>query len=194
MKSFQPMATFNPFTSRRARDIRNSLSKMFISALSQMDATPVRAYADQLLTEESAQENREFIHDRIQRYGKAIAHIRRLGLKDTIDQMVCLWNQGLFFEVHELLEEFWKISSGAKRRALQGMIKAASVYVHLEYGHQSAADKLAASSVDLLSQHRDQISFIANLEKFIEDLKKVNPVPTILIPNDQRNSNAGRVE
>ena len=188
------MATFNPFTSRRARFIRNSLSKKFISALSQRDLASVKVHAGQLLSEESSRESRRYIHDRLHRYEKAFAHIRRLGLKNVQGQMVYLWNHGLFFEVHELLEERWRISSGAERLALQGLIKAAGVYVHLEYEHESAANKMAASSVDLLTRDRDQISFIANMEEFIDDLKMVNPVPTILILNDQKKGNAGRVE
>ena len=104
-----------------------------------------------------------------------------MGLEDILDQMVCIWNQGLFFEVHEHLERIWQVSAGAKKQALQGMIKAAAVYVHLEYHHRLAANRLAAGAVDLLERHCDHLSFIANIDEFIDDLTIVKPEPTVLV-------------
>ena len=176
------MADFNPFNDRLARRIRNSLSKAFISSLSQMNPTPVEACAEQwLLAEKPASAGRAYVRDRLQRYRQVIDRIQRMGLEYILDQMVCIWNQGLFFEVHEHLEGIWQVSAGAKKQALQGMIKAAGVYVHLEYHHRLAANRLAAGAVDLLERHRDHLSFIANIDEFIDDLKTGNPEPTVLL-------------
>ena len=81
----------------------------------------------------------------------------------------------------EHLEGIWQVSADAKKQALQGMIKAAGVYVHLEYHHRLAANRLAAGAVDLLKRHRGHLSFIANIDEFIDDLKTGNPDPTVLL-------------
>jgi hypothetical protein len=42
-----------------------------------------------------------------------------------------LWNEQLFFEVHEVLEAEWKSARGDERQALQGLIQVAVAFHHL---------------------------------------------------------------
>lgn len=53
-----------------------------------------------------------------------------------------LWNEGLFFEVHEVLEEVWKTARGDARQALQGVIQIAVAYHHLAHGNLRGARNL----------------------------------------------------
>jgi uncharacterized protein len=53
-----------------------------------------------------------------------------------------LWNEGLFFEVHEVLEAVWKTRVGAERQALQGVIQIAVAYHHLAHGNLRGARSL----------------------------------------------------
>lgn len=55
-----------------------------------------------------------------------------------------LWNEGLFFEVHEVLEAVWKTAAGATRQALQGVIQIAVAYHHLAHGNRRGARSLLA--------------------------------------------------
>jgi hypothetical protein len=53
-----------------------------------------------------------------------------------------LWNERLFFEVHEVLEAVWKTAGGAARQALQGVIQIAVAYHHLAHGNVRGARSL----------------------------------------------------
>ena len=55
-----------------------------------------------------------------------------------------LWNERLFFEVHEVLEAVWKTAAGATRQALQGVIQIAVAYHHLMHGNRRGARTLLA--------------------------------------------------
>jgi len=57
---------------------------------------------------------------------------------------VALWNEGLFFEVHEVLEAVWKTASGDTRQMLQGVIQIAVAYHHLAHGNPRGARTLLA--------------------------------------------------
>ena len=55
-----------------------------------------------------------------------------------------LWNERLFFEVHEVLEAVWKTATGAERQALQGVIQVAVAFHHLAHGNRRGARSLLA--------------------------------------------------
>ena len=50
-----------------------------------------------------------------------------------------LWNERLFFEVHEVLEKVWIGASGDERQALQGVIQIAVAFHHLAHGNRRGA-------------------------------------------------------
>ncbi len=55
-----------------------------------------------------------------------------------------LWNEALFFEVHEVLEAVWRTAAGTERQALQGVIQIAVAYHHLAHGNRRGARSLLA--------------------------------------------------
>ena len=55
-----------------------------------------------------------------------------------------LWNEQLFFEVHEVLEAEWKTARGDERQALQGLIQVAVAFHHLGHGNRRGARTLLA--------------------------------------------------
>jgi predicted metal-dependent hydrolase len=52
---------------------------------------------------------------------------------------VRLFNQGRFFDCHEVWERLWKQSSGAEKLFYQGMIQAAAALLHVQRGEFSGA-------------------------------------------------------
>jgi uncharacterized protein len=52
---------------------------------------------------------------------------------------VALFNEGKYFECHEVWEELWKRKIGEERAALQGMIQAAVAILHAERGNYRGA-------------------------------------------------------
>jgi hypothetical protein len=80
----------------------------------------------------------------------AAAHRARPAPGDTgpieraIRHAIVLWNEQLFFEVHEVLEEVWRNATGDTRTALQGLIQIAVAFHHLAYGNRRGARTLLA--------------------------------------------------
>ena len=53
----------------------------------------------------------------------------------AIVQAAALWDEELFFEVHEVLEAVWQHQTGEPRQALQGLIQVAVAFHHLAHGN-----------------------------------------------------------
>ena len=64
------------------------------------------------------------------------------GLVEALDEAGDLFDVGLFFEVHELLEPYWLRAEGAPREALQGLIQIAVGFQHLANGNLEGAGML----------------------------------------------------
>ena len=64
------------------------------------------------------------------------------GLVEALDEAGDLFDVGLFFEVHELLEPYWLRAEGATREALQGLIQMAVGFQHLANGNLEGAGML----------------------------------------------------
>jgi len=60
----------------------------------------------------------------------------------TIGQAAALWGEGLFFEVHEILEAVWQRERGERRNGLQGVIQIAVAWHHLAHGNRRGARRL----------------------------------------------------
>jgi hypothetical protein len=61
---------------------------------------------------------------------------------DLLDAAATLFDAHLYFEVHELLEPFWRDAEGGEREALQGLIQVAVGYQHLANGNLAGARAL----------------------------------------------------
>lgn len=74
------------------------------------------------------------------------------GLVPLLGRAAALANQGLYFEVHELLEPDWFRAAEPERTALQGLIQVAVGFHHLENGNRDGGHSLLALGVAKLSQ------------------------------------------
>ncbi len=84
---------------------------------------------------------------------------------------VRLFNQGRFFEAHEVWEELWKPSTGETRVLYQGLIQAAAALHHAMRGNRAGARSLwAKAKVKLeLCPERYRGLSIASLRAQLED-------------------------
>jgi len=64
------------------------------------------------------------------------------GLAEALETAAILFDAGLHFEVHELLEPWWARAEGEARDALQGFIQVAIGYQHLANGNLAGARAL----------------------------------------------------
>ena len=168
---------FNPFADRTARDIRNTLSEALAAALATGDPAEYLAAARRWRSKNLSPHHIRYIDIRLQRYDLVFNTIRADRIDDPLHQAVVIWNQGLFFEVHDHLEAIWQRASGDERQALKGLIKAAGVYVHLEQHRLTAARSLAMKAYDLLRQYPHCLAFIANYETLLGKLKNCESDP-----------------
>ena len=164
---------FDPFSDRLSRDVRNSLSVAFIRSLEEEDGKLFEQKAQEWLDQGLAPLYREYIENRLRRYRGVLDQIGETRASNLLTRAACLWNAGLFFEVHELLEGFWRKTSGDERQALKALIKAATAYAHLDVGNQKAWESLCAKSAKLLEEHRGNLPFLSNLDVLIEKLAMV---------------------
>lgn len=172
---------FDPFSDRTARDIRNTLSSALIRELSGAGAPTVAAVAGQWLARQPGAVHRAYIEARQRQYREVLARIRAEGINDPRHQSILLWNDGLFFELHELLETIWHGTVAPERTGLKGLIQAAGVYLHSHRGKGETARKLARRARMNLRAGAPAISFIANLEQLIAALADSPPTPMQLV-------------
>jgi len=163
---------FDPFNDRTSREIRNRLSESFVIAIGRLDPAPVQQEAVTLKALFYSRAYRDYIKERMTRYRKVLEQAAAGRISDPKHQAILVWNAGLFFECHEHLEALWLNAEGNERKALQGLIKAAGVFVHRELGRTTAAEKLSPKAVNLLQCYRKQLSFITNMEDLIDALNK----------------------
>jgi len=171
---------FDPFNNRLSRDIRNTLSESFMTALSRMEPSAYRDEADIWRAKSLSAVYLEYIQDRLKRYDLVIKQIKANHLDEPLLQSLVIWNNGLFFEFHDHLEGIWMQATGDERQALKGMIKAAGVYVHHEFNHQPAVKSLSAKACDLIGQYSHNLAFIKNLDVLSQKLKTLDPDPPML--------------
>jgi hypothetical protein len=135
-----------PLTLPRA--LRNRLAELILDALH--DAAARRTLGT-LASAETARERLAAADRRhaavfAARAARAVAALARRPLSGegrdlavALADAGALFDTGLYFEVHELLEPYWAAASGAARDALQGLIQVAVGYQHLVNGNVTGA-------------------------------------------------------
>lgn len=172
---------FDPFADRRARDIRNSLSKALVRALTTGGTEYLTATGDGWLALDLAAPYQDFVHRQMERYRAVIQELGRASVTDIRLQALVLWNAHLFFELHELLETAWQGAVDPERTALKGLIQAAGAYVHYGHGHAAAARKLARKARAHLGCGAQALEFIVNLDQLDRALQVLAWPPPVLL-------------
>jgi hypothetical protein len=173
-------ATFEPFQDRLSRDIRNDLSTAFINAVASLDPEPVRQTAARYLAQAAGECYREYIEERLRRYEEVLIRFKG-GPAAVLWRAAVLWDMQLFFEVHELLEQAWLKAAGDEKLLLQAMIRAAGVYIKLEYGYRQAALKMAGRALPVLAAHRETLAQFFDPEPLLSALANpALPPPSLL--------------
>ncbi len=170
---------FNPFEDRQSRDIRNDLSEGLAKAVETGNSDKLTKIVTSLREQRLADCYREYLEDRYSRYTNALKIIRG-GINDPIQQAVVLWNLGLFFEVHEVLEHVWYTAEGNMKATLQALIRSAGVYIKREYGFNDSADRIAAKAIPVLEGNRKILDRYFRTETLTSALKSPESLPPIL--------------
>jgi len=99
------------------------------------------------------------LHDRAKAALRALAsvpaHAGGAGVADSLAFAGALFDAGLYFEVHEVLEPHWvRASDAAEREALQGLIQVAVGYQHFADGNVAGARSLLEEGGRRLHERR----------------------------------------
>ncbi len=144
---------FNPFEDRFSRDMRNALSSALATAIETGEHNKLRQVVEDFENRELAPHYRNYFDHRRVHYKKALELME--AEQAPIERAVILWNEGLYFEVHEVLEHVWYNAQGSEKLTLQALIRAAGVYVKKEYGYTVPAAKIAGKSWPVLKDNEN---------------------------------------
>jgi len=171
---------FQPFTDRLSRDIRNDLSRSLPEAIRSNSLAPAKEVGNSFLQHNLHPCYQDYISERLSRYSRALVKIRS-GHNDPLYHGLVLWDESLFFEVHEILEHAWMKAVADDRLFLQAMIRSAGVYIKMEAGYRPQAKKIAAKAIPVLSKYRSYLQIYTNPEILIAALGDVDRAPPTLL-------------
>jgi hypothetical protein len=122
----------------------------------------------------------------------------REGLAGVLARAALLFNSGLFFEVHEVLEEAWHPAEGDARLLLQGLVQTAAALHHYGMGNYRGARALLQKGVPKIRATRaaaptvELDRFLAEIERWLRQLENAAdeggsgmrepPLPRLRIP------------
>lgn len=171
---------FDPFRNRLSRDIRNDLSASLLDCLHEGSLAPARQIAERYLAAQPDLVHIAYINDRLTRYGQFLAQVSN-GPDDVLWKGLLLWDLGLFFEVHEILEHAWLHAQGTEKILLQAMIRAAGFYIKGEFGFIEGSHKLAAKALPVLEAHRERLAGYCDPERLLTALRERRTQPPLLL-------------
>ena len=104
-------------------------------------------------------------------------------VEEDIDKNVkiarLLFEKGLYFEVHEILEEIWMGEFGKERDFLQALIQIGVAYYHLSNYNTRGFKLLLENALELLENYSGTVHTV-NVDKLKEDIKRAMETEEII--------------
>jgi predicted metal-dependent hydrolase len=117
-------------------------------------------------------------------------------LDEALAAAASLFDAGLGFEVHELLEPHWVRAAGDEREALQGLIQISVGYQHLANGNATGARALLEEGARRLAGrrlgHLPLESFAQAVRESIARLPALDPAAIPRFPRRRQSRRIGR--
>lgn len=166
---------FNPFENRTDRDVRNLLGSAFIEALHKDDPSLVTQAVSRMAEKKLPDSAHMYIKHRAGRYTDVLAQIAANPdlASDIYAVAGLLWDEALFFECHEWLEQDYRNLQGQKKKNLQAMIRTAGTFELLAYDRKKAAVSVACKAMAVLEEHFLQVPEAFNIAPKMAWLKTV---------------------
>ncbi|WP_020588689.1 DUF309 domain-containing protein [Desulfobacter curvatus] len=166
---------FNPFEDRADRDVRNFLGSAFILALHKKDLAPVDQVVSDLDPEKLSGPAQNYIKARYELYTAVLAKMSSNPMlsSDIYATAGLLWDDALFFECHEWLEQNYRGLKGQEKKILQAMIRTAGTFELLAYNRKKAAVSVASKALAVLESYFSQVPESFNIQPKIVRLNAV---------------------
>ncbi len=165
---------FDPYESRKSRDIRNQLCTFFLEALKDGDRSRFATRSFALKQKAPDPPHRHFIDERIRRYNALFESLESSEAPaDAIHIAALLLSSNLFYECHEWLEDLWLKTTGPEKKALQALIRTAGAFTLHEAGRIKPALSSAEKACALLREFKNHIPAPFDPEQLIQDLDRL---------------------
>jgi Domain of unknown function (DUF309) len=176
--------------------VRNRLTEIILAALEDTGARReltelTRADADPPgWLEKDERDYLRLVRERAQRASRALAGrpaCRIRSRTEALDAAAALFDAHLYFEVHELLEPYWRDTRGEDRESLQGVIQVAVGYQHLANGNLAGARALLEEGrARLIGRSLDGLDLDAFTTGVARSLDRLVPFDWRLVPKLKR--------
>ncbi len=100
-------------------------------------------------------------------------------IEKNIQMARLLFEKGLYFEVHEILEEIWMGEFGRERDFLQALIQIGVAYYHLSNYNTRGFKLLLENALELLGGYSGTVHTV-NVDKLKEDIKRAMETEEII--------------
>jgi uncharacterized protein len=185
-----PLRARNRLAELILRSLSDRTARAELSALARVGSPPAG-----WLSEDAEHDHGEALLARARRASEALAEVPVLHAGASVDEILgaaaVLFDGGLFFEVHEVLEPFWQGASGQTRQALQGLIQVAVGYQHLANGNVAGARALLVDGTSRLASGRvlnlDARGFLDGVR---ESIDRLDTFDWTLVPRFPRTGDA----
>lgn len=158
------LSHFDPFNNRLARDIRNTLSKAFLHAIKDRDAAIFQRCAADYQRQNFEPVYEKYVKERLEKYEKVFSILKKEETQNILQRAAIFWDYELYFEMHELLEPDWMMAKGDRRKALQGLIRAAGMKIHAESSNLKAAVSMGSKALADLAKYGGELAGFTRLE------------------------------
>ncbi len=117
----------------------------------------------------------------------AVKTSAQAGAVDNLGRGLALFNAGLFFECHELLEEVWKATAGSDKAFFHGIVQVAAAFYHYEKRNRHGAITLLTKGLTKLAGYPDRYqgvdlgAFRRSLEPWVQSLS-AGAAPSAALP------------
>jgi len=102
---------------------------------------------------------------------------------DPIEEGLRLFNEGYFFEAHEVLEDVWHRERGEPRLFLQGLIQVCAGFHHYQSGNLRGAMALLARGIEKIRRYPERYlgfdtrRLVSDLEDARRRIERVQGTP-----------------
>jgi hypothetical protein len=121
---------------------------------------------------------KDYLLTKLKKYKKFLKTLKNFkqpkSIEDTVILARKLFKEGLYFEVHEVLESVWMTEYGKLREFLQALIQIAVAYYHLNNYNLRGYELLLNNAMELLKQYSGTLCTV-DVEKLKEKLQNTTP-------------------
>lgn len=171
--------TFDPFESRRCRDVRNTIGHGCVKALRERDLSPFLTAAAQFERQPLPKEITAYIRQRQTGVSQLLEKLKHRDPEtDPFFAMAGhLWEFKFYFEAHEWLEHRWRQSKGGREKTLQALILAVAAFEQDLYGRKAPAAGLARRAAAMIKAHSQKIPPPFDPGTLIQSLNRLIDTP-----------------